>query len=263
MIALLLGAAMLAADTSRLVLCDSLPHTSDSTGATVYGVVSDPFTKLPLPLGFVGVVADAVRSHMKVPANLPIVVFDRRGWPTVIMTSAFSLMPGGDVRNVAVMASSSSIELDSMLIHGVQAAAQDSSYPPLPPRAESGIRLALQLSTDSTAGALPMFTLRLPRWTAFIPPQPLPNRTHPQPIQTAIRGESDTLELAFIVDRRGVPLLGTANIVRSPQRALTLTYLDWLRTSRFVPAHIGRCGVRSVVHIKGTITIEDQFVPDF
>jgi hypothetical protein len=263
MIALLIGAAMLAADTSHFVNCDSLPRTRDSTAATVYGIVSDPFTKLSLPLGFVAVVADVVRTHLRVSADLPMVVFDRRGWPTVVTTAAFSLMPGGDVRNVAVMASSTSMVLDSMLIRGLEAAARDSSYPPLPPGAGSGIRLALRLSTDSTAGAVPMLSVRLPLWPGFVPAQPLPNRNHPQPIQTALRGESDTLELAFIVGQSGAPLLGTANLLRSPQRAIALDYLDWLGTSRYVPAHIGRCAVRSLVHLKGTLTTEDQFVPAF
>lgn len=84
-----------------------------------------------------------------------------------------------------------------------------------------------------------------------------------RPITTAVRGESDTLEVSVIVDETGVPLLGTAHVGRAPERAIAIRFLDWFCASRFVPGHIQHCAVRSLVRLKGTITIEDQFLPAF
>jgi hypothetical protein len=263
MIALLLSAAMLAADTNHFVICPFLPPTSDTISETVYGAVSDPFTRLALPAGFAGIVAEAVRAKMQVPANLPIVVFDPRGRPTIATTAALSVMPNGTAQNVAEMSSSSSLAIDSMLIGGILGAAKDSSFPPLPPHAGNGIRLAFALSTDSALGAVPMFSVRLPEWRAFATASHPENTTHMRPLATAVRGKSDTLEVAIVIDEKGVPLLGTASIVRSPGSVLALRYLEWFRQSHFVPGHIQQCAVRSVVHVKGTITIEDQFIPAF
>src|SRR5579862_3726679 len=112
---LLLGAVMLAADTNHFVVCPTLPLTTDTASQTVYGRVSDPFTRLELPAGFSGIVAEAVRSTMTIPASLPIVVFDPTGRPTIAATAAFSLMPTGAVQNIVPMVSSSSLAIDSML----------------------------------------------------------------------------------------------------------------------------------------------------
>src|SRR5579863_4692363 len=114
MIAFVLSAAMLAADTNHFAVCPTLPRTADTTSQTVYGLVSDPFTRLALPAGFAGVLAEAVRAKMTIPASLPIVVFDAGGRPTIATTAAFSLMSSGDVQHVAEMASSSSPTIDSM-----------------------------------------------------------------------------------------------------------------------------------------------------
>ena len=142
-----------------------------------------------------------------------------------------------------------------MLLAGIIGAAKDSSFPPLPPRAGNGIRLAFNMSTDSEAGAVPMFTIRLPTWRGFAPARSPVNNT-------ASRGQSDTLEVAVVVDEKGVPLLGTVNVVRAPpRRTFALTYLDWFRESRFVPGHIQQCAFRSLIHVKGMLTIESRFVP--
>jgi len=263
MIALLLSAAMLAADTNHFVICPTLPATSDTVSETVYGAVSDPFTRLALPPGFAGVVAEAVRAKMTIPENLPIVVFDPRGRPTIATTAAFSVMSNGTAQNVAEMTSSSSLAIDSMLIAGILSAAKDSSFPPLPPHGGNGIRLAFAMSTDSAAGAVPMFSVRLPRWRDFAPATHPENKTHMRPLSTAVRGESDTLEVALVIDEKGVPLLGTVSIVRSPGSVLALRYLEWFRESRFAPGHIQRCAVRSLIQLKGTINIQDQFIPAF
>jgi hypothetical protein len=231
MIAFLLSAAMLAADTNHFVVCPTLPATSDTVSETVYGTVSDPFTRLALPAGFSGVMAEAVRATMKIPANMPIVVFDPRGRPTIVTTAAFSLMPNGTARNVAEMSSSSSTAIDSMLIAGIAQAAKDSSFPPLPPRAGNGIRLAFTLSTDSTEGAAPMFSIRLPQWRDFAPAR--------------LSGRPDTVAATVIIDEKGVPLLGTI----SAARVLSLDQLQWFRDARFVPGHVQRCAVRSLVHL--------------
>lgn len=256
-----LAAAMLAADTNHFVVCPTLPPTPDTTSRTIYGRVSDPFTRLVLPAGFSGVTAEAVRAKMTIPASLPIVVFAPGGGPTIATTAAFSLMTSGSAEHLAVMASSSSPTIDSMLIAGIAGAAKDSSFPPLPPHAGNGIRLAFTLSPDSAEGAVPMFSARLPEWRAFVPPRALVNKTHPRTMNTPIRGESDTLEISIIVDERGVPLLGSVHVLRSPARAIAITYLDWFRESRFVPGHIQQCAVRSLLVIEGTMTIESQFMP--
>jgi hypothetical protein len=261
MIAILLSAAMLAADTNHFVVCPTLPPTPDTIAETIYGHVSDPFTRLALPAGFAGLVAETVREKMTIPATLPIVVFAAQGGPTIATTAAFSVMTSGAAQTIAVMASSSSPAIDSMLTSGIRRAASDSSFPPLPPHAGNGIRLAFALSADSVPGAVPMFSMRLPQWRAFVPARRPENKTHMRPVTTAVRGESDTLEVAIIVDEKGVPLLGTASVVRSPGSTLALRYLDWFRESRFVPGHIQQCAVRSLIHVKGTITIEDRFIP--
>jgi hypothetical protein len=263
MIALVLAAATLAADTNHFVVCPTLPPTSDTASQTIYGRVSDPFTRLDLPAGFSGVVAEAVRAKMPIPATLPSVVFDGRGRPTVVTTAAFSLAATGVARNIAVMASSSSTTIDSMLIKGIDGAAKDSSYPPLPPRAGNGVRLAFTMSTDSAAGAVPMFSIRLPSWRSFAPARSPVNKTHGRAINTAVRGELDTLVVSIIIDEKGVPLLGTADIERAPERRFAMTYLDWFRESRFVPGHIQQCAVRSRIQVKGTMNIQDQFMPAY
>jgi hypothetical protein len=261
MLSLLVGAAMLAADTNHFVVCPVLPPTPDTTSQTVYGRVTDPFTHLALPAGFSGVVAEAVRAQMTIPKSLPIVVFDAAGRPTIATTAAFSLMASGGAQHVAAMASSSSLAIDSMLITGIERAAKDSSFPPLPPGATNGIRLAFTVSTDSESGAVPMFSIRLPVWRAFVPAHSPENKTHLRPLNTPVRGESDTLEVSVIVNEKGVPLLGTVNVMRAPERAIAIRYLDWFRESHFVPGHIQQCAVRSLIRQKGTITIEDQFMP--
>ena len=253
MIALLLSAAMLAADTNHFVVCPVLPPTSDTISETVYGTVSDPFTRLALPPGFAGIVAEAVRTKMKIPANLPIVVFDPLGRPTIATTAAFSVMPNGMAQNVAEMASSSSLPIDSLLITGILSAANDSSFPPLPPRAGNGIRLAFALSPDSTVNAEPMFSLRLPQWHSFATARAPDSKTHSA-------SGADTLEVTLVIDDHGVPLLGTIHVVRAPQR-MPLSYLDWFRTSRFVPGHIQQCAVRTLIHLRGTLAVDGQFVP--
>lgn len=253
MIALLLSAAMLAADTNHFVVCPTLPRASDTTSETVYGAVSDPFTRFALPPGFAGIVAEAVRAKMKIPKDLPMVVFDARGRPTVVTTAAFSLMSSGAVQNVAEIASSSSPAIDSMLIVSIDSAAKDSTFPPLPAGAGNGIRLAFTLSSDSVAGAVPMFSLRFPEWHGFAAPRAPESKTRG-------RNDADTLEVALVIDERGVPLLGTIHVERAPER-LALGYLDWFRTSRFVPGHIQQCAVRSLIQLKGTLTADGQFVP--
>jgi hypothetical protein len=253
MIALLLSAAMLAADTNHFVVCPFLPPTSDTISETVYGAVSDPFTRLALPAGFAGIVAEAVRAKMKIPANLPIVVFDPRGRPTIATTAAFSVMPNGTAQNVAEMASSSSLAIDSMLIVGILSAAKDSSFPPLPPRAGNGLRLAFVLSPDSGLGAEPMFSLRLPQWHSLAAARAPDGKTRNT-------SSPDTLAVTLVVDEHGVPLLSTIHIVRAPQR-VALGYLDWFRSSRFVPGHIQQCAVRSLIRLTGTLTPDGQFVP--
>jgi hypothetical protein len=261
MLTTLVAAAMLAADTNHFVVCPTLPQTTDTTSQTIYGRVSDPFTRLALPPGFSGIVAEAVRAKMTIPATLPANVFAAGGQPTIATTAAFSLMPNGDAQHVVAMASSSSLAIDSMLIIGIERAAKDSSFPPLPPHAGNGIRLALTLSTDSGADAIPMFSTHLPAWRGFVPARALPNNTRPRSMNTPVRGESDTLTVSIIVDEKGVPLLGTAHILHAPSRAITLAYLEWFRESRFVPAHIQQCAVRSLIELKGTMTFEDKFLP--
>lgn len=232
MIALLLSAAMLAADTSHFVVCPTLPATADTTSETVYGRVSDPFTQSTLPAGLGGVLAEAVRAKMAIPAQMPIVVFDAQGRPTIATTAAFSLMANGGAQNVVAMASSSSLAIDSLLIAGVIGAAKDSSFPPLPPGTGNGIRLAFALSTDSAAGAVPMFSIRVPQWHDFA--------------VARLQGKPDTVEAAVIVDEKGVPLLGT---IRSAH-TVPLSSLEWFRTARFVPGHIQQCAVRSLVRVR-------------
>jgi hypothetical protein len=253
MIALLLSAAMLAADTNHFVICPVLPPTSDTISETVYGTVSDPFTRLALPAGFAGIVAEAVRAKMKIPANLPIVVFDPLGRPTIATTAAFSVMPNGTAQNVAEMASSSSLAIDSMLIAGILSAANDSSFPPLPPHAGNGIRLAFALSPDSVFSAEPMFSLRLPRWHSLAAARAPDSKTR----DTSSR---DTLDVTLVIDEHGVPLLGTIHIVRAPPH-VALGYLDWFRSSRFVPGHIQQCAVRSLIRLTGTLGPDGHFVP--
>lgn len=253
MIALLLSAAMVAADTNHFVVCPFLPPTSDTISETVYGAVSDPFTRLALPAGFSGIVAEAVRAKMKIPVNLPPVIFDPQGRPTIVTTAAFSLMSNGTAQNVAEMASSSSTLIDSMLIAGIDSTAKDSSFPPLPPHAGNGIRLAFSLSPDSASGAVPMFWLQLPQWHALAAARAPDSKTRNT-------SSPDTLEVTLVIDEHGVPLLGTIHIVRAPQR-VALSYLDWFRTSRFVPGHIQRCAVRSLIHLTGALAANGQFVP--
>src|ERR1700722_11706278 len=202
MIALLLSAAMVAADTNHFVVCPVLPPTSDTISETVYGAVSDPFTRLALPAGFAGIVAEAVRAKMTIPANLPIVVFDPRGRPTIATTAAFSVMPNGTAQNVAAMASSSSLAIDWMLIGGILGAANDSSFPPLPPPAGNGIRLAFVLSPDSGLDAEPMFSLRLPQWHSLAAARAPDSKTRNT-------SSPDTVEVTLVIDEHGVPLLGT------------------------------------------------------
>jgi hypothetical protein len=235
MIALVLSAAMLAADTNHFVVCPTLPPTSDTTSLTVYGRVSDPFTKLSLPAGFAGLVVETVRAKMTIPASLPIVVFDSRGRPTVVTTAAFSLMGTGTAQNVVAMASSSSPTIDSLLTVAIVSAGKDSSFPPLPPGAGNGIRLAFAMSPDSAAGAVPLFSIRLPVWRDYAPPG-LRRRDVP-----------DTVRLSFVVDERGTPLLGTAHLASAPERGVPINYLESIRKIQLVPAHIGRCAVRGVV----------------
>ncbi len=227
----LVVAAMLAADTNHFAVCPTLPLSTDSTSQTVYGRVSDPFTQLSMPAGFTGVVAEAVRAKMTIPASLPIVVFDPTGRPTIATTAAFSLMPSGAVQNIVPMVSSSSPAIDSLLIAGIDRAATDSSFPPLPPHAGNGIRLAFALSPDSTADAVPMFSIRVPRWRDYVPAR--------------LDGRPDTVAATVVIDEKGVPLLGTIQATR----ALTPSQLDWFRNARFVPGHIQRCAVRSLVQL--------------
>lgn len=231
MLTLLVGAAMLAADTNHFVVCPTLPLSTDSTSETVYGRVSDPFTRLAMPSGFTGVVAEAVRATMTIPASLPIVVFDPTGRPTIATTAAFSLMASGAVQHIVPMVSSSSPAIDSLLIAGIARAAKDSSFPPLPPQAGNGIRLAFGLSTDSTDGAVPMFSIRVPRWREYVPAR--------------LTGRPDTVTATVIIDEQGVPLLGTIQATRP----LAPNQLDWFRDARFVPGHIQRCAVRSRVQL--------------
>jgi TonB C terminal len=263
MIALFVGAAMLVADTNHFSACPTLPPTRDSTTRTLYAVVSDPFTGLAMPMGFTGLVAEAVRTKLVLPPNMPPVVFDPHGWPTIVTTTAFSLTPNGTVRNVAMMSSSSSLAIDSLVIRAIEAAARDSSYPPLPPRAGNGIRLAIAVSPDSMAGAVPLLTLRLPVWNDFATATMLKNPTRAHGPNTPLRGETDTLVVNFVVDDKGVPLMGTVNVARSPGTAFTRSYLDWLKVGRFTPAHIQRCAVRGLVHLKGTLNVQDGFIPAF
>jgi hypothetical protein len=232
MLSLLVGAAMLAADTNHFVVCSTLPLTTDTASQTVYGRVSDPFTRLDLPAGFSGIVAEAVRAKMTIPASMPVVVFDPKGHPTIAAAAAFSLMPSGQAQNIVPMVSSSLLAIDSMLIIGIDRAAKDSSFPPLPPRAGNGIRLAFALSTDSTAGAVPMFAIRLPTWRDFVPAR--------------LNGRPDTVEARVIVDEKGVPLLGTIQ----SSRTLAQRDIDWFRAARYVPGHIQRCAVRSLVSVR-------------
>jgi hypothetical protein len=262
MIALLFAAVVIMADTNKFAVCPLLPSTSDTAAKTIYGKVSDPFTGLTMPQGFTGVIVEAVRTKMTVPANLPIAAFDLHGWPTVVMTAAFSLMPSGAVENVTMMSSSSSMTVDSLLEGAIWAAARDSSYPPLPPRATHGIRLAFEVSPDSTAGAVPLFTVRVPHWWDYAPPQMQKNPLRGELRKpTAVRGELDTLEVNFVVDEKGTPLLGTAHVTRSPGTDFARSYLDWLKTGHFVPGHINKCAVRSLVRLKGTTHIVDEGLP--
>ena len=260
MIALFLAAVMQVADTNHFVICPTLPPTSDSATRTLYAHVGDPFTQVALPAGFTGLVAEAVQAKMTVPADLPLVVFDGHG-PTVATTAAFSLMRSGEVKNIAVMASSSSPTIDSLLTVGIERAAKDTSYPPLPPGAGSGIRLAMTLSTDSVAGDVPMFSLRLPIWRAFV----LPHVARKEPPLSAAqeRAQTDTTQLTFIVDEHGMPLLGTMLVTSAPIRGVPLGYLTAFRNNQLVPAHIGSCAVRALLHVRGTIASHDTFVPEF
>ena len=235
MIAFVLSAAMLAADTNHFVVCPSLPPTSDTTTLTVYGRVSDPFTKLSLPAGFAGLVVETVRTKMATPASLPIVVFDSHGRPTVVTTAAFSLMATGETRNVVAMASSSSPTIDSLLIAGIVSAGRDSSFPPLPEGAGNGIRLAFVMSPDSAAGAVPMFSIRVPVWRDYAVPG------------VRARDVADSVRLSFVVDEHGTALLGTVHMASAPERGVPISYLESLRTIQPVPAHIGRCAVRGFV----------------
>lgn len=242
MIGLVLAALVATADTNNhFAVCATLPSTSDTTTRTVYGIVSDPFTGLSLPAGFSGVTAEAVRAKLAIPERLPPLVFDARGQPTIVTTAAFSLMPSGAVQNVAVMSSSSVSVIDSLLMTAIQGAARDSSYPPLPPRAGSGIRLALELTPDSVAGAVPMFTLRVPVWRDFSPAEMA--KVSPR------RGPSDTLVVILIVDVKGAAMLATAHVERSPGTAIARGYLDSLSARRFTPGHIQKCAVRSLLRL--------------
>jgi hypothetical protein len=239
MIALLLAAAAMAADTNHFLVCPTLPPASDTTSRTIYGLVTDPFTRSPLPSGFTGVIAEAVRAKMTVPPNLPTLIFDPRGWPTVFATVAFSVMPDGTAQNVAVMSSSSSATIDSLLTTAIEAASREASYPPLPPGAGAGIRLAVQLSPDSVAGAAPMFTMRVPTWRDFA-----------AATLSKKSGRSDTVAVDFVVNERGTPLLNTVHLVRAPGSAIAHDYLDSLKTAHFVPGHIQKCAVRSLVNVR-------------
>lgn len=253
MIGLLLGVIAMAADTNHFTVCPALPPTADTTTRTIYGLVSDPFTGLQLPAGFSGVVSETVRAKMKTPSNLPIVL-EESGQPTVVMAAAFSVMTNGTTRNVAVMSSSSSMVIDSLLVGAIEAASRDSSYPPVPPRAGNGIRVAMDVSPDSVAGAVPLFTIHVPMWREFAPADMLKNPL-PAYLSTPMRGQSDTLEVNFVVDAKGKPLMGTIHVLRSPGTAIARSYLDWLSTSRFTPGHIQQCAVPSIVRLKGTMLL--------
>lgn len=113
--------------------------------------------------------------------------------------------------------------------------------------ADTGMRVQLRFTTEATPGGEPLVSSSFPR-LPVVDAAPLSTNPVPEyPDSAAASGETDEVVLRFVVDRDGLPVTRTAEIVRAADPELLRAAVPLLPDLRFHPATVAGCPVAQVI----------------
>jgi hypothetical protein len=246
--------------------CVSLPGSRDSVMALalvelrIAPVVTDSTSKLrheqrtdTLPAAFAALVIETLRQHFVVPPTIGLGVLDGRDttsakpqdmWPSLGVHAYFTLRLGKPPADVALGGSSMSRVLEQRVADAIFALHGD-SLPPLPGGAEE-LRVELRIRAEQDKGAADpaaLFRIRLPVYRNVRLPQRLGGPGPQFPDMGAIMRVADTIVVDFVIDRRGVPIESTFDIIRGTYKDFSQSVLRALPRTRSRPLVVGGCAV--------------------
>lgn len=168
--------------------------------------------------------------------------------PTVTGVYRLITMRDDGLAHIGTIRESTLRGFDSAAVEAIRAATslQPMFWPP--PGGGDTLVVDIRFATDSTAGARRLMSGRFPRMRVA---DALPNPNNPPPWRPlAVPADSVPSEvvLRFIVGHEGVPVPGTAEVIRGGgEVAFAESALKALPLQRFTPATIRGCAVDQVV----------------
>lgn len=217
---------------------------------------------------------DAILSHFSAPQPLQVPVFspgpvrmrmlrvehlegDTIGAraPLLYGVYDFSLLKGGGLSSVTVVVPTLAPEFDSRVDAAILASTADSTLLAVQ-RALGVDSLPLELRITTGAEdtrlrvpAVTLFTAHFPR-LRVVDARPLStNKPAIYPDEERDDGDDGEVALRIVVDRSGVPLVPTLEVLHATSPAFALAAARALAQYRFHPAHVGSCPVPQAVEV--------------
>ena len=242
----------------RSTCLDTL-HTADTISAVVKLTVTPQDQEATLPLDFDNLLAEELRSQLKVPPRMALSVV--MGSPPC--DSLGSRCIGGILSMGAVAYATahkdgrlSDIEVvDVALIPGfadsVSSALRSMSRGALAPFVgdADSIPFIMQISSEENPDTVPtfryLFKARVPRYDVpfSYASMPMAGVDAEYPFTARIAGVGDSVTVAFTVDRDGTVVPQSIELVRASYRDFVSSVFKALAHTRYHPAHLGDCAV--------------------
>ena len=206
----------------RSTCLDTL-HTADTISAVVKLTVTPQDQKATLPLDFDNLLAEELRSQLKVPARIALSVV--MGSPPC--DSLGSRCIGGI------------LSMGHAAFFGLGAYAY----------AVASLNNIVALSSVLVAIAVPtfryLFKARVPRYDVpfSYASMPMAGVDAEYPFTARIAGVGDSVTVAFTVDRDGTVVPQSIELVRASYRDFVSSVFKALAHTRYHPAHLGDCAV--------------------
>ena len=175
--------------------------------------------------------------------------------PTLRGVYRFTAKAGGRVSNARTVRSSLMPGFDSAAVSSIQDAA--AATPALaPPEGDDSMSVEIWVATDSTPGARRMLSAYFPRMPVSdaVPREGNPSAEFPEAAKadSIFSGE---VVLRFVIDREGVPLLQTLEVVRATSAPFISAAVAALPAQRFQPASINGCAMAQSVEYPFTFAL--------
>lgn len=241
--------------------CLDTLHAADSVETIIKMSVVSQDTAVKLPAGFEPMFAEEFRSHLKVPARLPLSVvmgsppcdsLGRRcaGASLNVGAVAYATARGdGKLADIQVV----DIALTPAFRDSVAAALRAmSTAGTVPPTGDAeSVPLVIHLGPEENPDTVPrerrVFQAKVPHYDLPFryASMPAAGINAAYPLAARLAGVGDSVTIEFTVDSDGTIATESLELVRASYRDFVYTVLDALGKTQFHPAYLDDCAVSS------------------